>query len=464
MDIVDTLRLENYFHIHVASDKLTADLTMIKRIDNEEMTFSLEELEQFIKEHGIIFGVDGEKLKEIVQHPNEHVYPVRIATGVPAVSGKDGYLNHELQSNENKDQKNNDRFNFWEVLKIPSVTAGETIATVIPPTEGQNGKDIFGEEINAVKGKPYKLRQGKNVRHDKESGAVIALVDGQISYGKRTVHVYPLYEVNGNLDLKTGNIDFVGSVVIRGDIPTGFTVKAKGDIQVYGLVEGAQLIAGGSVLITGGFMGMNRGRVLAGKDATISYVNQGTVHAEGNISVRKSILNSHCTAGADILVQSGAIIGGKLSAGRYIIASEIGNEVHAKTELFFGISQQILDRERAIKLEEKQLKDTILKLKALGEKLSVLETQNKLGQQEKLLLLKQKQSLMTAAEKYQLILHELEDIQEYLQLSDDTGLKVTGTIHPNVDVHFGKYRRKIKAVSKGMACKLIDSEIVLSPL
>ncbi len=40
------------------------------------------------------------------------------------------------------------------------------------------------------------------------------------------VVVEDIYTVN-NVDNETGNIDFAGSVVVKGDIRSGFTVKAK---------------------------------------------------------------------------------------------------------------------------------------------------------------------------------------------------------------------------------------------
>ena len=69
-----------------------------------------------------------------------------------------------------------------------------------------------------------------------------AAIDGLVTKTeKEKLNVFPVYEVNGDVDYNIGNIDFVGTVVIRGNILTGFRVKASGDIRVTGGIEGAEV-------------------------------------------------------------------------------------------------------------------------------------------------------------------------------------------------------------------------------
>ena len=68
----------------------------------------------------------------------------------------------------------------------------------------------------------------------------------------RKISVLNVYHVPGNVGYATGNIDFAGSVVIRGDIENGFVVKAEGDVTVGGNVEGGSIYADGNITIRGG--------------------------------------------------------------------------------------------------------------------------------------------------------------------------------------------------------------------
>ena len=70
-----------------------------------------------------------------------------------------------------------------------------------------------------------------------------------------------------------GNINFTGSVVIHGDVLEGYSVKAKGDITVMGIVEGARLSAGGDILLHKGMRGMRTGVLEAEGDITAKFLS-----------------------------------------------------------------------------------------------------------------------------------------------------------------------------------------------
>ena len=97
------------------------------------------------------------------------------------------------------------------------------------------GKDVYGNELKAKPGKKLRLRPGKNtiVQNNK----VWATTDGQISISSNSVHVFPIFEVKGDLDLNTGNINFIGNVMVYGNVPSGYEIEAGGDVKIIGLVE-----------------------------------------------------------------------------------------------------------------------------------------------------------------------------------------------------------------------------------
>src|SRR5699024_6610991 len=164
----------------------------------------------------------------------------------------------------------------------------------------------------------------------------------------RRIHVLDVYEVNESISMKIGNIDFPGSVIIRGDVPTGFTVKAAGDVKVFGLVEAATIIAEGTVTISEGIAGLRIGRIEAGEDVQIGYINQGIIRARKNILVENSVMHSECTAENDFVCNRGNIVGGIISAGGAIKANNIGNRMNTKTSLSFGMDFKMFERQREL--------------------------------------------------------------------------------------------------------------------
>src|SRR5690606_10724322 len=61
-----------------------------------------------------------------------------------------------------------------------SVEAGQLLARIIPPEEGREGTDVFGQRVPPEKPRPAKLRAGPHVRIDETTGMVYAEVTGRI--------------------------------------------------------------------------------------------------------------------------------------------------------------------------------------------------------------------------------------------------------------------------------------------
>src|SRR5699024_9473342 len=142
------------------------------------------------------------------------------------------------------------------------------------------------------------------------------------------------------------------SIVIHGNVPTGYTVKAKEDIKIFGIVEGATLLAGGSIFISEGMAGLGKGLLQAGKDIHIGYLNQGNISAGGSIHVENSIIHSKCDANEHLYLERGNIIGGSVSAAKSIEAKDIGNRMNTKTNIMFGMNESIHKKENEL-LEQK---------------------------------------------------------------------------------------------------------------
>ena len=104
-----------------------------------------------------------------------------------------------------------------------------------------------------------------------------------------------------DVDSSTGDIDYEGSVKINGNVCANFSVRAKGDIEVSGVVEGAYLEAGGDIIITRGMNGMIKGTLKAGGNIVAKFIENAKVHADGYIST-ESILHSDVYAASEVLV------------------------------------------------------------------------------------------------------------------------------------------------------------------
>ncbi|OIJ13139.1 hypothetical protein BKP37_11570 [Anaerobacillus alkalilacustris] len=454
--------LDEYFEIQLDNDKLKATLLQKVRI-NENSVITENDILGFIMEHGIVFGIKKEFLTKIAA--NEITCPVVIAEGLSPINGKDAILKPILPNdNEIKSVKDLHNVDLKQVINIPSVTHGQLIGEKITATSGTAGMNVFGEELLPKPGKDFRLRVGKNTRIDDEGLRLFSMIDGQMSIENKVIHVYPVYEVNGDLDLKVGNISFIGSVIIRGNVPAGFEIKSKGDIKIHGTVENAILLSEGSIFVSTGIVGQGKGLIKAKGDLHTSFINQGIVEVEGDVHVTQSILHSKIMANGSVFCQKGKgnIVGGDISAGKRIVAKEVGNAHNTRTTLYLGVQQEIMEKEKVYTNNLKKAEDDLNKLTILLEKLTEKEIKSSLSTIEKITKLRVRNTINSTTELMLEAKEKLEELEDLFSSEEESSVIVEQQIYPNVDLHFGKYRRKIITVFKSVKVHIDNGEIVVT--
>lgn len=187
---------------------------------------------------------------------------------------------------------------------------------------------------------------------------------GNVTLVNDTVFVSNVYEVPADVGTSTGDIDYDGSVEVRGNVLTGYTVKATGDITVNGAVEGATLISGGKIVIKRGMQGMEKGVMRAGGDIISNFIESSKVHASGRI-ITDAIMHSDVEAADEIIVNGkrGLIVGGKIHSGLKITMKTAGSTMGTQTELEIGIDPTLLERYRCIERDMEKIsaeRDTLL--------------------------------------------------------------------------------------------------------
>lgn len=452
------MELHDKINITVSNNKMEAYIDLIEPVEDS----TTEALYALLEEKNICFGIIDKQVSRIAGNEKGVSFPLLIAVGKKPRDGENGSVLYDKDVNFQISTE--DKVNFRDIINIPSVVEGERIASIIAPTKGEPGKNVFGETIEASTGKPAKIKAGKNTSFKKSDQSFYANVSGQLNLGPHYLQVQPLFEVQGDIDLKTGNLDFVGSIVIYGSIPTGYKVKAEGDITIHGLVEGAEVQAGGSVFISEGISGLGKAMVQSGLDIRVGYINQAHVEAGKDLFVEQSILHSQCVAQESIYCQNGHIIGGTLSAGFRIEAKDIGNRMNTPTGLYIGINKKVEEKLVYYKnlLEKKQ--EERRKLLLIGSKLEQLNYTKSLGAKERVTLLRQRNSL-------DIINKDLTEVTEQIDgMTSEIGdltiafIQANGWIYPFVHLGFGKYQYRVNEIAKRVRVCLLNGEIKLSQI
>lgn len=445
------------FFISVSDDGMVATLHIDEELsDSIELPINEEILRELLQKSGVTYGLKESAIQAVTTTQKADLYPIDIAIGKEKIDGTDAKVDYHVEFLREIITETED-YDFRNVMKIPSVEKDEKLATVIPATKGVNGKDVFGADIVAISGKESQIKAGKNVRFEEGDLSFYATYSGEAKLKNNRFEVQSIYEVNDSISLKTGNIDFVGSVIIHGDVPSGYTIKAKGDIKVNGLVEAADLRSGGSIYISEGFSGMKKGTIFAKENLYVGYVNQGTVDVGKSIIVENSILHSNCKATNKIACRNGNIIGGVIQAGDFIEAKDIGNRLNTKTKICFGLENDLQEELKKYKSEQTNLNEAKEKLVLLGKQIENRDTAA--NPKVRIALLRQRNRLELIHEELLYLEDKMRRIEKLDGLEQKGRLFVRQYLYPNTIIAFGKYEETIQSDYYAVEVRLTNHEI-----
>lgn len=185
---------------------------------------------------------------------------ILVAKGTPQVDDKEDEINILFKKEEKNhfDADSKEKIDYRDLHNLANVKKGEVLAVKIPGTIGENGSDVFGSVIpkKTSRSKPFKATKGCTISENK----IIATKSGRPSEQNGVFVVNDIYSVN-DVDLNTGNINFVGDVEVNNNINDGMKVHAKGRLLVRKNITSATASANGPITIMGSVINSN---ILAG--------------------------------------------------------------------------------------------------------------------------------------------------------------------------------------------------------
>jgi len=335
---------------------------------------SVETYLSFLRNNRVVYGVDEEGLRGFADRPvyNEKI---AIAEGQKPLNGQNAYIKYNFETDQTKiklREGSNGRIDFKDINIIKNVVEKQPLAKKIAAEEGTMGRTVTGKVIPAKNGKDIPIPLGKNVHLGDDGVTIIADINGQVVLSGGKINVEPIYTVQGDVNLKTGNIIFLGTVVIKGNVDDGFSVKAAGNIEVNGTVGKAELDAEGDIIVHQGITGKSSGMVRAGRSIWARFIENTVVETGNMVVVSDGIINSQVDAYKRIICRGkrAHIVGGRLRASEEINAKILGSPTSGtETICEVGIdpkSKMQLETLTVKKAEmEKQLEDIQLNLQTL---------------------------------------------------------------------------------------------------
>jgi len=308
-----------------------------------------EEIQEVLHEAGVCTGIKDDVVRRIARDGLDS-HGVVIACGVQPREGMPGRV--ELVFFPGDYQA--------KMRTVFSVRKGDVLAVLHPPTGGTPGMTVTGTAVPCPPGEPGHLIPGMNAAFGPDGTTVVATEDGQpVQLPDGSLEVHTTVEIPCNVDYSVGNIDFCGSLLIKGDVLGEFRIKAGGSVEVFGDVHDAVVESAGDVTVHQGFVGVGKGRITAGGMVRVRHVTNQTIRAGKDVLVETEAVNATIEAGGRVIAPCAVIAGGRLEAMLEADVYNLGNSESSAVKVRVGRRGKIIERltilEKDVKQAERQM-------------------------------------------------------------------------------------------------------------
>ncbi len=376
MKVVFSKNTEKYNLVgKIPPDKLKLFIDL-ETIGSHKVTRSeiLEALKEKVKTEVIDQGV----LDSVVEAANlgEKVVERRIAKGHEAQAGADGKLLLLVRPYTGKAEVQVDskgKASYQELNLFENIKAEQIVARIYPPKAGVDGMDALGTKIASKAGKPLKpnldktLQIKKSERAEDDFDVVVATQDGLLADESGRLTVRTEFVVDGNLDFHVGNINFIGSVRVKGDVNPGFRIQANKGIQIMGSATGAYLqCLDGDIEVKGIVIGGKGAKIICSKNLKLGLAQEMEAEVGGDIIIEKQALDCTLRTASALFVTKGDLVKGQAFVVRGVQANDLGNASGVETKIhlcsdietsgeYAQLASNILSHQNAVSVVEMHL-------------------------------------------------------------------------------------------------------------
>ncbi len=337
--------------VQVSNDAMEASVIVVGAYSGKPL--KLANFQQALATNGVIRGWSSKRISALVEKADKlapgRIHKEVIAKGLPPRKGRnsrikplvENALERVLQPKKTED----DKVDMRDLGEIICVKKGEPVAEVLPPSPGRSGFTVTNMPIKPEPGDDLELKLGANTTFDKmNKRLVVACIDGLPKFAEGVMAVDDTF-VSKGVNVRTGNVDFDGAVIVNGDVTENMKITASGDVTINGFVESATIIAQGDIVITQGVLGKPDGgkscKLIAKGDVAVAHAQGVNIEACGEVRVMKQIAHSDITCFSKIFVgrgdkPNGSIFGCVINAYSAIEAGSVGAVSGSKLDIDFS--------------------------------------------------------------------------------------------------------------------------------
>jgi uncharacterized protein (DUF342 family) len=268
--------------VSIADDGMTAYICL--KNPGTEICYGYEDVKKALADAGVKMGINDELIHRILSEKRYNSMET-VAEGKHVEDGEDA--RYQLFFNTDVSNKpvirEDGSVDYYNLRLYELVSEGDKLAEYIPPTKGVFGYDVRGKLLVPKPGKPKTKLRGKGFTVSEDGNTYYSAIDGKVEYRNTDLNVIGVLQIEGDVDLNIGNVDFNGDVEISGNVISGVSVTAKGNVTVGGFVEGAVIKADKDIILKKGSNGKGVAKIEAKGNVTASFLENLRVYCDGNV-------------------------------------------------------------------------------------------------------------------------------------------------------------------------------------
>ncbi len=417
--------------VTVRDGEMKAFIRLEKKTDGS--VYTREEVMDILKEGGVVSGISESRLMAMIRK-NMYGIEIQVAEGIPPQDGQDGYvefLNGVADKKTAPEIRPDGSVDYTSVNVINSVSEGDLLAVYHPPVEGRAGVTVKGRKLLPRRGRNMKPLSTRGCTYNEEDMTYIADISGKVEISRTRISVVGIQEFNRSIDSVFGDISFKGDVLIHGNVQTGVTITATRSITINGVVESANINAGGDIIVKGGIRGAKATKIECGGDLFADYIEYARIRCKGSVSANV-ILDCDVTANSCVHATGGrgAIIGGRIYAMAGVDAMFIGNDAFLRTVVAVGVGEGIRKERRRLSSNMGEITDAMYKLQLQSEAVEHNIRMN--GSSEELIEARQAilRSKIEADAQLSETTQKLNAMEDYIAKAEGAQVTVMDTVYP----------------------------------
>jgi uncharacterized protein (DUF342 family)/ActR/RegA family two-component response regulator len=348
-----------FVDLQVSEDRVEAWIRVPKSVHG---TTDITPIKQMIKKRGIKNGIlPDQEIRTFVQNCTDPHEKFVVARGVRASVGNPAQIIYHFNTEHDAAGviREDGSIDFSARGDSPFVKKGQLLVEKKPMENPRPGIDIFGETLLVGEVEDVPLLGGEGIKFSEDELQLTATIQGQPSMdAKGVISVLEQFTVKGDVDFKTGNINFNGNVLVTGMVKEGFKVEC--DDLIVNEINGGTILIRGDLKVSNGIVNTHvetQGNVQA------KFLNNVKIFAHGNIMITREIMGSRILISGALNNETGRITASLIAARMGFSVKQIGTEKAEPSTIKTGVDDHIrwISEKFEVKIDalQKQLQETI---------------------------------------------------------------------------------------------------------